>query len=145
MALSDVEIADRVTRRRARAAMVLGAAFIATQGSRMEGDLTRDVDFVNLAAWALWIGAFTIFLAFGGGLFRSRSVRNLVNDESSDRNRRDALACGFWAMLATGVFCYGLSFFDDFSVRKALQVTVTVGIGATMINFGARERRAHAE
>ncbi|MET0370860.1 MAG: hypothetical protein ABW039_05720 [Sphingobium sp.] len=144
--MSDVEIADRLTRRRARMATVLGIVFVATQGFRIaEDQMTRPVDYFQFVAWGLWLLVLLLFLLFGGAFFRSQAVRDLMNDEPSEQNRRRALVCGFWAMIACIFICYALSFYEPVSVREALHVIVTVGVGAALMRFGALERRSLAE
>lgn len=144
MTASDIELVDRLTRKRARTATALGIVFVATQGFRMADDqVVRAVDIVQIAAWAIWVAVLFVFLLYGGGLFRGKAVRALMNDENTEQNRRSALVGGFWATMATVLVCYAISFFRPVMVREALHVVVTVGIGAAMMRFGALERRAH--
>jgi hypothetical protein len=143
--MSDVELADRLAQRRARTAWSMGIVFVATQGFGFKGgSLDRAVDIVQLVAWGIWVAILFVFLLYGGGFGRGPAVRALINDEISENNRRCALVGGFWAMLLCVVICYAASFYKPIDLRTALQVLVTVGVGAALIRFGALERKSLA-
>jgi len=143
MTENDIERADRLTRRRARIAMVLGIVFIATQGFHIADDqMTRTVDIVRVIAWGVWVIVFFLFLLYGGGWLRGKSIRALMNDEVTEANRRGALVAGFWATMLTAFLCYALSFYEPMLVRETLHVVITVGVGAAILRFAALERRA---
>src|SRR3712207_6168822 len=96
---SSVETADRLTRRRARIMPVFAILFLTWQANylALPTPSGRAVDQVKIAAWLVWALALLALLATGGGRFRSKEVRALMNDESTREHRRSAYACGFWA------------------------------------------------
>jgi hypothetical protein len=130
-------VAERMIRRRALGAVVLAILLIASQGSRMGGGET-------LWSWGLWAAAVLAFVLWASGAFRGRATKSLLNDESSEDNRRRALICGFWVALASAAICFGLTFVKDYGPRDAIQVIVTAGVAAALLNFGAAERRGLA-
>jgi hypothetical protein len=115
----------------------LAILLIATQGSRMGGES-------NVLNWALWSAIVIVFVVWGSGAFRRKPVRSLVNDEHSEANRKRAIMCGFWVALASAAVCFALTFIKDYGPRDAIQVIVTSGVSAVLLNFGASERRALA-
>src|SRR5690348_5413307 len=100
--MSSADIAERLTRKRARVVTVLAVIFIATQGiyfgkaAKFDamGDV-RTVDAVHISAWLVMAVALLALLLSGGGWFRSREVRALIDDESTREHRQRALALGF--------------------------------------------------
>jgi signal transduction histidine kinase len=139
---------DQLTRRRARIATAMGIWFIFMQGVRIVDDQTteemlrRPVDYVQLFASTLWLFMLLVFILFGGGLWRSKSVRAMLNDENTEEHRRRAIASGFWAMILGAAACYVGTFFGPVSTREAVHVIITIGVGATLLRFGGLERRA---
>lgn len=142
---------DRITRRRARIATVMGVLFISTQGFRVANDqmtestLVRPVDYVQFFASTFWLLMLLAFILFGAGLWRSKSVRAMLNDEGTEDNRRRAMASGFWAMMTGAAVCYALTFYEPVQTREAVHVIITIGVGATLLRFGGLERRALKE
>jgi ABC-type amino acid transport system permease subunit len=139
---------DRLTRRRARIATAMGILFISMQGLRIADDqmteemLRRPVDYVQFFASTFWLFMLLVFILFGGGLWRSKSVRSMLNDEGTEENRRRSMVAGFWAMMAGAALCYAITFYEPVRAREAIHVIVTIGVGATLLRFGALERRA---
>jgi hypothetical protein len=82
-------------------------------------------------------------LATGGFLLRGRAVRELLNDESARANRLAAQAVGFWATIIALLAVYVESMFDPVNLNEAVHIVGTVGVGAALISFATRERRAH--
>jgi signal transduction histidine kinase len=139
---------DRMTRRRARIATAMGILFISTQGFRIANDqmtetiMRRPVDYVQFFASTFWLLMLLVFILFGGGLWRSKSVRSMFNDEGTEENRRRSMVAGFWAMMAGSALCYAITFYEPVQAREAIHVIITIGVGATLLRFGALERRA---
>lgn len=141
---------DRVTRRRARIATVMGVLFISTQGFRVANDqmtetAQRPVEYLQFFASTFWLLMLLVFILFGGGLWRSKSIRAMLNDEGTEENRRRAMGSGFWAMMTGAAVCYALTFYEPVQTREAVHVIITIGVGATLLRFGALERRALRE
>jgi hypothetical protein len=67
----------------------------------------------------------------------------LLNDESFRANRTAAQATGFWATIITLLVVYVESMFDPLTVNEAAHIVGTIGVGAALISFALRERRAH--
>jgi hypothetical protein len=144
----EVESADRLSRRRARLFPVLAMLFIVQQASyfsaRIE-DGTRTVDHVKIGAWLVMSIALLLALMTGGSWFRSRRIRDLLNDEVTRANRLDGLRFGFIATMAAGIAMYFVAMFEPVTGRDAIHLLMTVGIAAALIRFGQLERRAHRD
>jgi len=105
-------------------------------------DPARAVGHVRIGAWVAWAVALLLLLATGGGLFRSASVRALLNDESTRANRSDAFAWGFWAAMACAIGLYILSQIEPVTVHQAIHLQVTAGVGAALLRFAFLELRS---
>jgi hypothetical protein len=146
MTSSDVDKADRISRRRARMFPVLGIYFIAGQAVffRQVDESTRVAQF-KISAWLVWALVLLLAFAFAGGHFRGRAVRALVEDEVSRANRAKGYAAGFWAAAAAAIALYVVNMFEPVSGRDAIHLILTALVGAAMIRFGILERRALRE
>jgi hypothetical protein len=145
---SDVEQADRLTRRRARVLPVLAVMFMFQQTAYFTNpDLQpmRTVDHVRFSAWLVLSVVLILMLTTGGMWFRKASVRALVNDESALAHRDNALKWGFVAAMAAGIALYFLSLFEPFGGREAIHLIMTAGIAASLVRFGMLERRSHRD
>jgi hypothetical protein len=144
--ISDVERADQLGRQRARVLPALLLIFFAGQFAFWsEPDATRVVDQVRLAAWAAYVIVFLLFLGHGGGFILSKGVRRLLNDESFRANRVRAQAAGFWGSILTGFALYFVTMTDLMTARKAIHLTVSIGIGAAILTLAWLEHRAHRD
>ena len=146
MTQNDIETADRLSRRRARALPMLAVVFIAQQASYIAAWVengTRTVDHVKIAAWLVLSIVMILALTTGGFWFRSRSVRRLLDDDVTRANRSDALRLGFLAAMAGGIVTYILTMFEPISGREAIHIMMTLGIAAALVRFAFLERRAH--
>jgi hypothetical protein len=143
MTSSDVEKADRISRRRARMFPVLGIYFIAGQAVffRQAAEPTRVAQF-KISAWLVWALVLLIAFAFAGGHFRGKKVRALVEDEVAVANRAKGYAAGFWAAAAAAIALYVVNMFEPVSGRDAIHLILTALVGAAMIRFAVLERRA---
>lgn len=142
----DIESADRLSRRRARMLPVLAILFIVQQASyfsaRIE-DGARTVDHVKISAWLVMSVVLLIALMTGGSWFRSKAVRELLNDEVTRANRLEGLRAGFVATMAAAIAMYLLTLFEPVTGREAIHLLMTVGIAAALLRFGQLERRGH--
>ena len=143
MTSSDVEKADRISRRRARMFPVLGIYFIAGQAIffRQAVEPPR-IAQVKISAWLVWALVLLIAFAFAGGHFRGKAVRDLVEDEVAVANRAKGYAAGFWAAAAAAIALYVVNMFEPVGGRDAIHLILTALVGAAMIRFGTLERRA---
>jgi hypothetical protein len=144
---SDVETADRLSRRRARLLPVMAILFLSGQAIFALGpdDPAPAVDRAKVAAWLIWALALLFLLAAGGGRFRSRRVRALMDDEGTRAHRAKAYAMGFWLAVGSAVAIYGLTAFDRVMPREALHIVVTAAIAGALLTFGFLEHRAHRD
>ena len=92
MTTSDIDTADRLSRRRARMFPVLAAIFATQQFSYFaEPDsAVRLVDHVKIGAWLLLSIMLVLALATGGFWLKPKRVRVLMDDDVTRANRADA-------------------------------------------------------
>lgn len=141
--LHDVEVAERMGRARSRLFFVLAMVFFAGQSLYFTSSpLTRD-SHARVGAWLILVILILMLLATGGFLLRGRNVRDLLNDETSRLNRLASQALGFWATIITALAVYVESIFDPLTLNEGIHIIVTLGVGAALISFAVRERRAH--
>ncbi|HST36999.1 MAG TPA: hypothetical protein VLK25_10280 [Allosphingosinicella sp.] len=143
---SDIETADRLSRRRARMIPVLAAIFLAGQAAYFSQDRAeRLVDHVKIGAWLIWVLVLLVVLETGGGFIHSKKVRALINDEITRANRQRAYAIGFWTAMGVGIGTYVVAMFEPVTSREAIHLIVTAAIGGALLMFGLLERRAHRD
>lgn len=139
----DVEEAERMGRKRSQIFFVLAIVFFAGQSAYFASSpATRD-SHARMGAWIILVVLIMMLLATGGFLFRGRNVRDLLNDETSRLNRLASQALGFWVTIVTALAVYIESIFDPLTLNEGLHIIVTLGVGAALISFAMRERRAH--
>ena len=139
----DVEEAERMGRARSRVFFVLAIVFFAGQSMYFTSSpLTRD-SHARVGAWLILVVLMLMLLATGGFLLRGRKVRDLLNDENSRLNRLASQALGLWVTIITALVVYVESMFDPVTLNEGLHIIVTLGVGAALISFAVRERRAH--
>ena len=138
-----VEKAERLGRKRAQVFYVLTIVFFAGQGVYFGApEATRDSP-PRVGAWLILVLLMLVLLATGGFLIRGRAVRNLLNDENARANRIAAQAVGFWATILALMAIYVESMFDPVTLNQAVHIVGTIGVGAALLTFATRERRAH--
>jgi hypothetical protein len=144
---SDIEAADRLSRRRARMLPFLAILFLTQQTAYFaEPDMgMRAVDHVKVGAWLVLSIVLVLVLATGGSWLRPKRVRALMDDEVTRANRADAFRIGFLATMAGAIVLYFVSQFDPMSGREAIHILTTIGIAAALLRFGFLERRAHRD
>ena len=138
-----VEEAERLGRKRSQIFFVLAMVFFAGQSIYFGApEATRDAP-ARIGAWLILVVLMLFLLATGGFLLRGRRVRELLNDESARANRIAAQAIGFWATILALLAVYVESMFDPVTLNEAVHIVGTIGVGAALISFAARERRAY--
>ncbi len=142
MGRSDIDLAERVVRRRAWAAILLGALFMLSQALSLGDPPLGSSEVTHLAAWFLWAAAFALFLGWSTGLFRGRTLMGLINDEGTIEHRRRALGTGFWSAVIAAFMAYWASFYEPIAVRDACRLIVTFAAAPALIRFGWLELRA---
>lgn len=142
---TDVEIADRLSRRRARLTPFLAILFLSGQVIYAVGPKvpTPATDQVKVGIWVMWAVTLLTLLATGGGLFHGKKIRALMEDEATIANRYRAYAVGFWLALSTAISIYVMTAFDKIAPREAIHIIITASIAGALITFGVLERRAH--
>jgi hypothetical protein len=144
MTSSDIETADRLTRRRARMLPFLAIIFLTQQIAYFaDADARmRMVDHVKVGAWLLLSVVLLLALATGGFWFKPKSVRALMDDEVTRANRAESFRIGFLVTMIAGIGLYFLDQLAPMSGREAVHILVTIGIATALIMFGALEKRA---
>jgi hypothetical protein len=143
MTSDTMDLAEKLTLRRARASIISGIFFLMS----MAGSLGVDVpvnrpETIKLAAWVIWAAALLLLLAAGGGLFRGKAVRALMNDDSTLVNRQRAMVTGFWATVLSAFALYAISLYEPVSGRDAIRLLLSAAVGASIIRFGLLEKRS---
>jgi hypothetical protein len=143
MSKTDFEIADRISRRRARMLPLLGIYFLAGQTIflRHAAEPERIASF-KISAWLVWALVLLLALAFAGGQFRGARIRALVEDEVSRANRARGYAAGFWGGCIAAIALYVLTMFEPVTGREAIHIILTATVASALIRFGTLERRA---
>ena len=137
---------------RNRAVFASVLLFLASQGFfyttswRLAGGEGKVAFSLYDATWAIWSLLLTLFLATGGGFFKAKGFRRLLNDEVSIANRQAGRSLGFFMMIGTALGIYGLklvpSLAPPITLDDAIHGVVTVGISAAMLRYGWLERQA---
>lgn len=145
MTASDIETADRLSRKRARVMLLLAIVFVTQQAayvsSRIE-DGARAVDHVKIGAWLILSIVLLLLLTTGGAWLRSRAVRALMEDEVTRANRAEAFRLGFLVTMIAGILLYVVTLFEPVAGRDSIHILMSVGLVAALIRFGMLERRA---
>jgi MFS family permease len=140
---SPVEIADRLSRKRAILIACAAVAFVVAQL------LARRPETGQPALWTLtfwcWSMVLLLLIATGGGLLHQTKIRALMNDEVSRDHHRTAVGAGFWTAMITALVLYWVPGVDNHTARAAIQLIVTVGVAAALLVFAYLELRAHRD
>jgi hypothetical protein len=144
MTSTDIDTADRLTRRRARMLPFLAIIFLTQQIAYFaDADArVRMVDHVKVGAWLVLSVVLLLALATGGFWLKPKSVRALMDDEVTRANRAEAFRIGFLVTMIAGIGLYFLDQLAPMSGREAVHILVTIGIATALIAFGALEKRA---
>lgn len=143
---SDVEIADRMSRRRAVVVGMAAIAFIAFQFIDNPFYFVNDLGTAQAVSrrvlWAVYTGTLLLGLAWGGGLMRNRRVRALMDDEVSRSNYRTASTAGFWTAMAAAMGIYLYGGYSLYTGQQAIYLVVTPAVAAALLVFAFLELRA---
>jgi hypothetical protein len=139
----NAELAERLSRRRARMLPVLGLFLIIQQSAYFShGDGSRAVDEVRLGAWVAMSLVILLILTTGGFWRRSKEVRAMIEDDITRANRASALSTGFVCTILTATICYVMRGAWEFTVGEVIHLIVTAGLFSALIRFSFLERRA---
>ncbi|MBW8785865.1 MAG: hypothetical protein JF593_14745 [Novosphingobium sp.] len=142
--LSDADLADRLSRRRARMIVPLAVIFITQQATFFSDSANhhRTVSYVHAASWLVLAAVILAALVTGGFWLKPRAVRALMEDEITRANRARALSLGFVLAMVTAMLLFVLDLFEPLPARTAIHLILSVGMGAALLRFAALERRA---
>ncbi len=138
----DFELAEKLTRRRARFSAVLAIFFMVSHAGSFGEDPVSRPQTLHFAAWTVWAVLLLLVLATGGGWLRTTHVRALMNDETTIEHRRRALTFGFWMMAAVALALYGVTYLEPLSAREAIRTILTMSIGSALLRFSVLELRS---
>jgi hypothetical protein len=144
--LSNVEQAERLSRRRARLLPVLAVFYLGQQVSFFSQhgvDSAPPVNHSKIGAWLVMTLTLLVVLTTSGFWFRNPEVRAMIDDESTRMHRANAMATGFIFAMLAGIALYFVIQFEPVSAREAIHVIISLGLGAALVRFGMLERRAH--
>jgi hypothetical protein len=97
----------------------------------------------KISAWLVLSALMLAGLATKGFWFQPREVRELIDDENTRANRRDAMCTGFILAMLGAIGVYVITMFEPLNGREAAHIIMSSGIGAALIRWGYLERRAH--
>ena len=142
------ERADFLSRRRARMLPMLAILYLIQQTTYFRSTANphpRPVDHVWVSAWVVLSLLILSGLATKGFWLQPKSVRDLIDDESSRANRLEGLRIGFIFAGLTAIVLYFIDQFSPMTAREAIHIILSVGLGAALMRFGMLERRAHQD
>jgi hypothetical protein len=137
-----VEIADRLSRRRAFGVAAAALVFLAAQL------VSRGPDRVHLAGIDLWaVNAAVLLLLFasGGALMYGGRVRSLLNDVVSRSNYRTAVLAGYWTAMGLAMALYVIAGNQPLTARDAVYAIVTGSVVVSLLTFAYLEYRANQD
>ena len=142
-----VELADRLSRRRALGITLATVAFLAIEVVvrpvfRSDG---YGASGWRAYAWPFNAGLLLCMLLPFGGLVWGKQVRALVNDEVSRANARSGAAAGFWTAMVLALGIYIVPAGAAFTAREAIFLIVTPTTGVALLLFAWLESRAHSD
>ena len=141
---SPVEVADKVSRKRALAVAIAAGVFLLIQVvTRPVFNSEPDTAHLSrLIMWALNAAALLLLLYTGGGLMQKREIRALVNDEITRANSRSAVNVGYWIAMTIAMGLYALAGYRDLTAREAIYLIVTPSVGIALLAVSWLELRA---
>ena len=137
-----VERADRVSRARALFAPFAAAALLSVQQWLFFSREWEDVSVLQLGAWAVLALLALFFLLTGGLWFVPRKVRELAEEESTEKNRQLAIRIGFIVAIFTSFLVFGVSPFEPLPAQRAAHIISSMSLGTALIAFGMAELRS---
>jgi hypothetical protein len=142
------DLADRLSRRRARVLPFLAILYLSQQFTffsqpERTSAVIRSVDQLKISAWVVLTLVLMMGLSRFAYPFHGRAVRDLLDDETTRANRREAHSAGFWAMCWSAVALYTYSTIEPLGPRTVLHILLSAGIGVALLRFGRLELEAH--
>jgi cytochrome b561 len=144
------EIAERAQRRRNRMLWLAPMLFFIWQGAFFSSYATphaplRTVELVSLGSH-LFLGlVLLLLLATGGGWRYGKTVRALLDDESTRAHRAQAYGAGFWALALCVLALYAAAPFVRMEAGDIAHILLSVAVAVPALRFVMLERRADRE
>jgi len=101
----------------------------------------RRVDIVAGIAFVAWSGALLMLLATGGGAFRARAVREILDDELARSQRARAYQNAFWVMILVTLAAYAAAQFVHLDARLLAHATLSTGVLVAVATVAFLRRR----
>ena len=101
----------------------------------------RRVDVVSSLAFVLWGAALLMLVATGGGAFRSREVREILQDELARARRAVAFHNAFWAVMLVSLAGYVVAHFTQLPARVLAHVSLSAGVVVAVATVAYLNRR----
>ena len=126
--------------------MISGAMFVIWQVAyftifnRPAGEV-RAVDVVASVGFVAWGAALLMLVATGGGAFRSREVREILDDELALAERGVAYQNAFWAVMIVNLAGYIAGQFTQVPGRTLAHVTLSAGVVVAVTTIAWLNRR----
>ena len=92
----------------------------------------RTVDLVATAGLVAWAGALLLLVATGGGAFRRREVREILDDELARAQRGKAYQNAFWALMLVAFAGYVATTVSEVPARLLAHVSLSAGVLAAV-------------
>ena len=142
-----VDLADRLSRRRAVGTAAATTIFLAIQvvARPVFRDDGYGISALRANMWAINAGCLLLLLLPIGGYVFGARVRALVNDDVSRHHARRAAAFGFWVAMLVALGLYVLPASQGFTAREAAYLVVTPAVGVALLAFAWLEARAHRD
>lgn len=140
------DLAARVSARTNRILISSGAMFVIWQIAYFvvftpPPGPPRTVDIVRIIALVAWCGALLLLLATGGGVFRHRDVREILDDELVRAQRAQAFQNAFWAVMLVGLVAYVAAQFTVVDARLLAHVILSAGVVVAVTTRAYLDRR----
>ena len=141
-----IEVADRISRKRAWGLGAAAAVFLMVQavGARPYFPTRPEASHAPVY-WAVNAIGLLLLLPGWGGLFQSRRIRELVNDEISRNHSRTGVMVGFWLAMIAAMVLFTVPALQTLNVRETVYLIVTPSIGIALLTFAWLEFRAHRD
>ena len=142
--MSDIEEAERLSRRRVPMLIAMTTLLAVQQGAfYAQTAAERAVDHVRIGAWVLLAGALLAALLTGGFWLKPRAIRALMDDEVTLANRASAVKLAFAMSMGMAIALFVLAPLSALSTRETIHLIVSTGIVVGIFRFGQLERRVH--
>ena len=138
--------AARIEKRTDRILTTSGLMFLAWKAAYFvifdRGDRPlRTVDIVAISGYIAWAAALLMLLATGGGMFRNKEVRAILDDELAEAQRAAAYRNGFWALMAVALAAVITSQVIDIAARVLSHVSLSAGVVVAVATLAYLRRR----